>query len=296
MKRIVLILCSVILILEGCSGRNTTKKNSSTQTDSLNFGLPSVPGIITEPEARLDYLMEHFWDALSSSCYASQVEEQFANWLWMSEQVPLSKAGASLKKAYGKDPERILNIAEKYLYDPISPYRNEDLFGILAASVGGEKYEGIARRCALNAVGSKATDFRMVDRRGRDLTLYGIEAEYVLIFFSNPGCTSCKQIIELLSQDELIGQAVKDRHLKVLSVYIDEDMELWQEHIGDYPKEWIVAYDPLLILRNMDIYNIRAIPSLYLLDKDKTVLLKDAPEEKAIERLRQELTIYYGKF
>ena len=118
----------------------------------------------------------------------------------------------------------------------------------------------------------------------------------MLLFFSNPGCASCKEIIEVLSRDELISQAVRDKHLKVLSMYIDEDLELWHEHLGDYPKEWIVAYDPLLELRNMDSYNIRAIPSVYLLGKDKTVLLKDAPEEKLIPRLRQELSLYYGKF
>ena len=68
-------------------------------------------------------------------------------------------------------------------------------------------------------------------------------------------------------------------------------MDLWQEHIGDYPKEWIIAYDPSLTLRNMDIYNIRAIPSLYLLDKDKKVLLKDAPEERLLNRLHRELSV-----
>ena len=296
MKGCLLILTIALMILEGCSGRNNSRKSSLPQTDSLNFSLPNVPGIINEPQDKMDYLMEHFWDALSPKCYAAQVEGQFANFLWISEQVSLDKAEASLIKAYGKDPERILALAEKYLYDPLSPYRNEDLFGKLAAKVGGERYEGIARRCALNAVGSKARDFSMVDRKGRDLRLYEIDAEFVLLFFSNPGCASCKEIIEVLSRDELISQAVRDKHLKVLSMYIDEDLELWGEHLGDYPQEWIVAYDPLLELRNMDNYNIRAIPSVYLLDKDKTVLLKDAPEEKLIPRLRQELSLYYGKF
>ena len=42
------------------------------------------------------------------------------------------------------------------------------------------------------------------------------------------------------------------------------------------------------MLKNNEIYNVRAIPSLYLLDKDKTVILKDAVQEKLlnlIERL-----------
>ena len=33
------------------------------------------------------------------------------------------------------------------------------------------------------------------------------------------------------------------------------------------------------------LYNVRAIPSLYLLDRDKTVLLKDAPEDRVFAAL-----------
>lgn len=290
MRKLLPIIVSALLLLSGCAGRRNSSKVEA-KADSLVFSLPAVPSIITEPQARKDYLVEHIWDKLDTLCYSAQVEEQFANWLWMSEQVSPAKAEKALLRAYGKDPKRIMGLAEKYLYDPQSPYRNEDLFGKLAAHVGGEKYEVIARRCALNAVGSPATDFPMVDGRGKDLTLYSVQAEYLLLFFSNPGCSSCKQIIELLSGDELVSKAVRDKRLRVLSVYIDEDMDLWQEHIGDYPKEWIIAYDPSLTLRNMDIYNIRAIPSLYLLDKDKKVLLKDAPEERLLNRLHRELSV-----
>ena len=45
-----------------------------------------------------------------------------------------------------------------------------------------------------------------------------------------------------------------------------------------YPESWYNGFDPDFVLRNNDIYNIRAIPSLYLLDKEKNVLMKDVPE------------------
>jgi hypothetical protein len=47
-----------------------------------------------------------------------------------------------------------------------------------------------------------------------------------------------------------------------------------------YPEEWYNGFDPDFAIRNETLYNVRAIPSLYLLDKDKTVLLKDAPEDR----------------
>ena len=34
------------------------------------------------------------------------------------------------------------------------------------------------------------------------------------------------------------------------------------------------------------LYNVRAIPSLYILDKDKRVIMKDAPETKVLAFLK----------
>ena len=47
-----------------------------------------------------------------------------------------------------------------------------------------------------------------------------------------------------------------------------------------YPDNWYNGYDPDYVIREDILYNVRAIPSLYLLDKDKKVLMKDAPQER----------------
>ena len=54
---------------------------------------------------------------------------------------------------------------------------------------------------------------------------------------------------------------------------------------GTFPKDWIVGYDPLQVIRSDSLYHLRAIPSIYLLDRDKTIILKDTPEEVLIEYL-----------
>ena len=40
-----------------------------------------------------------------------------------------------------------------------------------------------------------------------------------------------------------------------------------------------------LVIRNEELYSVRAIPSLYLLDEEKRVILKDAPENKMMHYL-----------
>ena len=136
-----------------------------------------------------------------------------------------------------------------------------------------------ARLCSLNPLGTKAADFVFSDRYGKSYSLYGIRAPYTLLFFSNPGCHACKDIIDVLSGDPGISAAVKAGKLAVLNIYIDSDLTEWYRYMPVYPDDWYNGYDPNLVIRNDMLYNIRAIPSLYLLDEDKRVILKDAPQE-----------------
>ncbi len=280
-------------LFSSCNNRRNVRHvhRQVSEKDSIEFTLITVPAIINDEQQRMDYIMSHYWDHLSEKCYAEQVEKQFSNWVWLSERSDIDAASKSLINAYKKSPQRILYLAEKYLYDPQSPYRNEDLYGRLAAYIGGDLAQ-TAKLCALNAVGTRAADFLMEDARGHQFTLYSIKAPYTLLFFSNPYCNACKEIIETIKGSELICDALDDGILTVVNMYIDEDLEQWRSYLDNYPRIWKTAYDPTFTLRDSEKYNIRAIPSLYLLDDNKVVLLKDAPTDKIMTRLAVELEEY----
>ena len=148
-------------------------------------------------------------------------------------------------------------------------------------------YEYDAKMCSINRTGSPAADFRFMDKAGRSHTLYGIDAEYTLLFFSNPGCEACKYIIDALESDTALGSMVSSGRLAVANIYIDEDIEAWYGYQDIYPDSWYNGYDPDFIIRTDLLYNVRAIPSLYLLDRDKKVLLKDAPEDRVFAALHR---------
>ena len=52
-----------------------------------------------------------------------------------------------------------------------------------------------------------------------------------------------------------------------------------------FHKEWINGYDPDFVIRTDRLYAVRAVPSLYLLDKKKNVLMKDALPEYVLNAL-----------
>lgn len=283
---------------------------------ALPFPEVGVPSMLEGDAERVEYMALNYWNLLTDtsrtfpcdSVYVSgvrkdEVEQKFADWTVLLDAVEPSVSGKAVARLYEravacerKDSssnvfETFVYLADKYFYDPNSPVRNEDRYlpfvSRLASYEGLDRlvrgrYEREARLCAMNRTGTRAADFRFSDRNGRIYTLYGIEAEYTLLFFSNPGCTACKQIMAMLDGSPAVSGYIKSGRLAVANIYIDEDLEAWRSYLPEYPAEWYNGFDPELAIRDGGLYGIRAIPSLYLLGRDKTVLLKDAPERRVV--------------
>ena len=308
-------IISVIAVVSiaGCGQRK------AEQFQALPFPDVMPPAMMEDPQDRADYMALNMWNSLAdpsrtypcdsllvSGVRKADVEQKFANWVQVLGMSSRPVAEKSVGRLYDralacekKDTssnvfETFASLVEKYLFDPNSPLRDEDLYGAYASRLAAYegytevqkgKYARDARLCALNKVGSKATDFRFADRRGKIRTLYGVEAPYTLLFFSNPGCEACMSIINVLKDDPQISGMISSGRLKVLNIYIDEDLDAWRSYMPIYPEEWHNGFDPDFVIRNETLYNVRAIPSLYLLDSEKTVLLKDAPENRMFEYL-----------
>ncbi|MBP3662186.1 MAG: DUF5106 domain-containing protein [Bacteroidales bacterium] len=304
---------SAVLIVAGCGQRK------AEQFQALPFPDVLPPAMMEDPQDRAEYMAQNMWNSLTdpsrtypcdsllvSGVRRTDVEQKFANWTQVLGMSSRPVAEKSVSRLYDralacekKDTssnvfETFASLVDKYLFDPNSPLRDEDLYGAYASRLAAyegytevqkEKYARDARLCALNKVGTKAADFRFADRRGKIRTLYGVEAPYTLLFFSNPGCEACMSIINVLKEDPQISSMISSGRLKVLNIYIDEDLDAWRSYMPVYPDEWYNGFDPDFVIRNETLYNVRAIPSLYLLDSDKTVLLKDAPENRMFEYL-----------
>lgn len=277
------------------------------------FPAATIPGMITDQNEAVEYLSLHYWDGITetertypsdslivSGVRMSDVEQKFADWTSVLSMVTPQVVEKSVARLYDralvcerKNPssnvfETFCDLTYKYLYDPNSPMRNEDIYYHFVKRLSS--YEGIsqemrdkyaydAKMCSLNKVGTVAADFRFADKNGKIRTLHSIEAPVTLLFFSNPGCTMCYDIIQTLSGSEAISERIAAGQLAVLNIYIDEDLEGWRSYMPIYPENWYNGFDPDLVIRTENLYNVRAIPSLYLLDENKKVLFKDVPEQ-----------------
>ena len=282
------------------------------------FTYPEIPAVYTDPEERQAWFLDHFWDAFLAGdgpCDTGavlgvdhgEVEKQVATFTRLLQQIPLEAAQAKMRHFFSQVEERqaadtsshvfllMEEIVSRYLYDPNSPVRDEDLYlpyveGLASSRFTREEarpgYVYERRMCALTPIGSQAPDFRITDARGRVHSLHGVNAKTTLLFFSNPGCYACQEIVNRLQAVPGIGERIRSGSLAVVNVYIDEDLDAWRAYEPNYPREWLCGYDAAGTVRNDHLYNVRAIPSLYLLDAGKRVLLKDAPVERVISWLQ----------
>ncbi|MBQ9400413.1 MAG: DUF5106 domain-containing protein [Bacteroidales bacterium] len=308
MKNILPILTLTLLLLSSC------KTGTGSKAAPRPFPMCEVPAMYSSPDDRIAYGAEHYWDkffipgqvtdsSLVCGVPNQDVEQAVSNYIYLLNMEPKATAQAQvaaffskLETAQKQEPNgllylRMTEIVSSYLYDPNSPYRDEDLYlpfvrGMAASECTAENvrhaYEYEAAMCAMNQWGQQVPDFRYVDARGRSHRLYDTKADYTILFFSNPGCQDCRDIINTLTSREYLDPAIKSGSLAVVNIYIDEDWKAWKEYEPNYPRNWSTGYDPDLVIRNNELYCVRAIPSLYLLDTDKKVIFKDAPVERVL--------------
>lgn len=299
------LLC--ILLLCACKSGNASGLNhKETHKDTITtFTLPAIPPMLTAPELRADFLVKHYWDnvnfADTNYIHHPEITEQaWADYCDILNHVPLETAQEAMRhtiertNADKKVFTYITDLADKYLYDPNSPMRNEEFYiPVLEEMISSpvlEEIEKVRPKARLelamkNRPGTQALNFTYTLSSGAQGSLHQLKADYLLLFINNPGCHACAETIESLKQSPIISKLIKEKRLILLSLYPDEELNEWRKHLNEFPQEWINAYDKNFTIRDQQLYDLKAIPTLYLLDKEKTVLLKDATAQAIEEHL-----------
>lgn len=305
-KRVFAVAMCLLMFAPVSCGRKGAKKISEAarsvevvKVGPDKFKEPVVPSDISGSQQKINYILLNYWDGADLSDKAwvdskDKVEEIFGNFIFYAANNPKQDVsgqaiGKILRSAESNPAfyEVLTGLIDKYLYDPNSPVRNEELYIValesqIANANLDDAYKIVPRErlkmANKNRLGGVALDFPFTTSAGVNGTLYGIKSDYVLLFFNNPGCPACSDVrmglIEVMQNPE-IADMMKSGRLKVLTFYPDADTTEWNKYRDEIPADWINAYDARQAINNNQLYDLRAIPSLYLLDKDKKVLLKD---------------------
>lgn len=298
-KRIYLGIGIVVLVLTGI-----LSVYASRQTEvGEDLTMPSIPSDLKEASDRAGYLIEHFWDAMDwendpRANDSKWLEQTFVNFLSVfpvASPDAREKAVNILLEGAQKSPKAysaLCELAELYLYEPDSPMLDEETYILFLKNIVNspilDNTHKIRPRMQLdsalkNRIGSKTADFTFETREGKKMKLsqIALSGPAVLMFY-DPDCDHCNKTLDYIKTNPkaLVGvlesygiPVPTESPYSVIAVYSGDEKDLWQQTSSDLPSSWIVGYEDGTI-QDEGIYIIRDLPSVYLVDKDFTVLAK----------------------
>ena len=316
----VIIILLTLLTINNCTSQSSTgskeKKDAITSEISVDaespdndFPLPDVPVMITNPDDIVMYLSQHYWDLFNFADTTlirqpNITEQGFADYIQLLGQVPYSAAEKSINimlnkaKPYPTMYGHFARLYEKYFYDPNSPFRNEELYTpavkhLVESEVLSQDLQEIFsfqyKMILKNRVATTATNFAYTLANGDKKMMHDLQSNYLILFFTNPNCPSCGSTTEQLANSKVLKEffslnTPNNMMLTVLSIFPDGNVDDWRKALPKLPQQhWVNSYDDGEVIYNKLLYDIKAIPTLYLLDKDKKVILKDVDFEEIEE-------------
>ncbi len=175
-----------------------------------------------------------------------------------------------------------VHLVDKYYAKGRAPWMKEENLVKLVKS---------ADRLRPILLGKTAPDIRVFRRDKSPVQLSEIEADYTILFFWSPKCSHCQKSIPGLKS---FYNKFKSKGIEILAVCTktgDAEKSCWDFVDQQGMDIWINTSDPKLSSRFPLLYDVRSTPQVFILDKDKKILMKRI----ATSRLEEIMTILMAR-
>lgn len=309
------ICITLLFALTACQGQGANEKTSRTvsqtavqpsttmQEAERQFPFPEIPSTLRTPEVRKDYLLRNYWTKFD---FADQTlldnrdvtEQGFVNFIALlgDGQTPKELIFAAMKgfceamTVHSAALEKLGKLSKDYLYNPNSPLYNEAVYAHYLRALKecrttpeGERQRAdyLLRLIERNRPGETATDFTYYNKEGKKMTLAEtpVQGKRLLLVFYDPECDECSQLMTRMSADSRLSNEVHKGETTVLAIYTEGNNDVWQNTLPTLPANWQAGTDQGRI-KEKGLYDLKAMPCLYLLDAQKRILVKDGEYEQ----------------
>lgn len=269
------------------------------------FPLPTIPMTIQNVDERAAYFVAHFWDecdfnAPELSKRPARVEQSMANFLGIASRLPLEQVKKPmllpLESSRGELFSLFVDLYEKYLFEPNSPFFNEDLYYPIVEWIIHSPKASLAQlerakyRLQLmnrNRVGQPAEQFTFTQPSGEVGRLSDMRGKNTLLFFYTPGCHSCAGVLAELQEDPFLVSQIETKELNLLFIDSETDPDEWMRTLDELPSFGVKGFNSDGRVVNVPLYDLKASPTLLLLDAKGIVLLKDRSLREVRESLER---------
>lgn len=268
-----------------------------------SFPYPAIPDTLRSVEQRAGYLSEHYWDNYNFAdtllLKSKEVTEQgFVNFIDILNRFNLDNASKGVahkdiaqkgiarkditqqgiaqkditqkgiacftRKAFSNAAakERFENLIEHYFEDQLSPVRNDRVYLIFLEEMKNSpcfdetEKERIAFKIKTtnkNLPGDIAINFKFKDENGKEHQLSDYKDQKIILYFYDPDCENCHEVSAWLKQQTIPAD------IKVLKMIADNH----------------ISY----------MYSLKNMPTIFLLDKENKVILKNCTAQELIENI-----------
>jgi thioredoxin-related protein len=137
-----------------------------------------------------------------------------------------------------------------------------------------------------NHPGSTVPDIPLLLSTGDTSSLKNIKANYMLLYLQHPECHSCISVKEKMLANTYLTQMIDSNKIQVLTLYFENDRSVWERFVAEAPAHFLHAWDYQEKIEKEHLFDTRAIPVIFLLDKDKKIIVKDLQDNELESILR----------
>ncbi len=230
--------------------------------------------------------------------------DKFVSLLTQAEKMPRQNATLIVEqtmKVMSDSPKgyrKALELAIDRLGDPTDSIHNEDLYltvlkqatsSTVLSSSEKARPQALLESALKNSTGTTAADVDYVTTDGTKGNLLNNDNKFTIVYFNDPDCDACARVKENLEASTTIKGAAESGLVRVVAINPMNNEKLWKKTAMP---AWVVnGWNKSQSINDGGSYDLPTLPVFYVLGRDNTVLLKNEPSLKRIEKAVTLLTV-----
>lgn len=174
------------------------------------------------------------------------------------------------------DKEASVILIERYFAEPDDTRKMDELLALLSPELKAfylmRELEQYSSRSKRTAIGAEAPGFDVRNIYGQPVSLDNYKDHYLLLAFTAPWCDMCQT--EDLFLDKVASNYPKDK-VDILLISLDNNPQEVRNVLVKDSIEWNLVTDSAGQASMLfDLYNVSALPRCFLIDEERTILMK----------------------
>jgi thiol-disulfide isomerase/thioredoxin len=158
----------------------------------------------------------------------------------------------------------VVRLAEKYYLSGEADWADQEFLSNLEERV---------QELKPTLIGKKGHDLKMKSSTGQFHRLHEINAPVTILVFWETDCGHCKKVIPKLHN--LYQQKLQDQGVEIFAVYTQGNQKEWNQFIEEHELfDFINVWDPYRQSEFHKHYDVQSTPTIFVLDKEKTIIGK----------------------